>query len=140
MYAPDTPEEGEPSTADDDGGAAKGLGAEGRRGPTLGDAARIEVAWPVPGDVYLRRWTKTAPGPVSFEGLPCSFPGRVWKSTNTMKGKPYWNQVCAFNGTLPWARYTTTDPRLMSWAPASGLAGTSHPCALLPEYRAVPCL
>jgi len=85
-----------------------------------GDAARIEVAWPASDDPYLRQWTKTVPGPVTFDGVPCSFPGRVWKSKNTLGGKPYWNQICALNATWPWARYMTTDPKLMSWTRADG--------------------
>lgn len=82
------------------------------------DAARIEVALPVDpaGDPYLANWVKTTPGPVTWQGgsLPCSFPGRVWKS----KSGKYWNQVCALNGSHPWARFTSTDPALMHWKQA----------------------
>ena len=42
----------------------------------VGDAARMEVAWPAStgpaGDPYLVKWNKALPGPVTFEGLPCS--------------------------------------------------------------------
>jgi hypothetical protein len=38
--------------------------------------------------------------------------------TRPWLGKPYWNQVCALNASWPWARYTTTDPRLMAWTRA----------------------
>jgi hypothetical protein len=60
-----------------------------------GDAARIEVAWPAAGgaDPYLREWEKAVPGPVAFEGVPCSFPGRVWKSKNTLAGASH-GRVC----------------------------------------------
>jgi sucrose-6-phosphate hydrolase SacC (GH32 family) len=50
---------------------------------------------------------------------------QVWKSKNLKAGKPYWNMICAFNGTLPWARYVSVDPDLMSWEPAAGPAGQS---------------
>ena len=76
------------------------------------DAPRIEPAMPAdPTDSYLREWVKTPNGPVKFDGAPCSFPGRVWKSK---KGN-YWNMLCALNGKAPWARYTSTDPNLMTW-------------------------
>ncbi len=95
--------------------------------PDTGDAARIEVARPAdPSDPYLRVWTKHTPAPVSFQGLPCSFPGRVWRSKNLDKaGKPYWNMICAYNGTFPWALYTSSDPNLMSWQAAAGRGGKS---------------
>lgn len=49
----------------------------------LGDAPRVEPAIPAdPSDPYLTKWVKTQPGPVTFDGPPCSFPGRVWKSKN----------------------------------------------------------
>ena len=38
------------------------------------------------GDPYLEDWVKVSPGPVTFDGLPCSFPGRIWKSKNVMDG------------------------------------------------------
>ena len=61
-------------------------------GAGLGDAPRVEVALPKdPSDPMLRDWEKVAPGPVTFDGTPCSFPGHVWKSS---KGD-YWNMICA---------------------------------------------
>ena len=84
------------------------LGA--RSGAGVGDAPRVEVALPQDAtDPYLTTWVKTQPGPVVFDGTPCSFPGRVWKS----KVGPYWNMLCSLNGTGCWARYTSSDPRLM---------------------------
>ena len=80
----------------------------------LGDAPRVEPATPAdPSDPLLREWVKTQPGPVVFDGVPCSFPGRVWKS----KVGEHWNMLCAFagSGKGPWARYSSTDPRLMTW-------------------------
>ena len=78
----------------------------------LGDTPRVEPAIPKdPSDPYLREWIKTEPGPVKFDGVPCSFPGRVWKS----KVGNYFNMVCAYGGRAPWARYTSTDPKLMEW-------------------------
>ena len=44
----------------------------------------------------------------------CSFPGRIWKS----KQGAYWNQVCALDGSHPWARFTSSDPTLMTWTAA----------------------
>ena len=42
----------------------------------LGDAPRVELALPKdPSDPMLRDWVKQTPGPVVFEGTPCSFPG-----------------------------------------------------------------
>ena len=84
-----------------------------------GTAPRVEVALPganfVPGavaaDPYLTDWIKTQPGPVKFIGTPCSFPGRVWKS----KVGNYWNMLCALDGKSPWARFTSSDPSLMTW-------------------------
>lgn len=85
----------------------------------VGDAPRVEIALPganfVPGavaaDPYLTDWIKTQPGPVKFTGTPCSFPGRVWKS----KVGNYWNMLCALDGKSPWARFTSSDPSLMTW-------------------------
>ena len=80
----------------------------------LGDAARVEPATPAdPSDPLLREWVKTQPGPVVFDGVPCSFPGRVWKS----QVGAYWNMLCAYDGSGkgPWARYSSTDPALMTW-------------------------
>ena len=57
-------------------------GSSGRLGARVGDAPRVEIALPtdVGSDAFLTNWVKTQPGPVTFDGTPCSFPGRVWKS------------------------------------------------------------
>ena len=78
----------------------------------LGDAPRVEVALPNdPADPLLRDWHKVMPGPVTFDGTPCSFPGHVWKSP----GSDTWNMVCALDGKAPWARFTSNTPTLMRW-------------------------
>lgn len=91
-------------------------GVAGRAG--VGDAPRVEIALPadVATDPFLTNWVKTQPGPVTFEGTPCSFPGRVWKS----KVGDYWNMLCAIQTSCThhgcvWARYTSSDPKLMTW-------------------------
>eukprot|EP01052_Picozoa_sp_SAG31_P052145 SAG31_NODE_12733_length_920_cov_2.294762_1_plen_300_part_10 len=91
-------------------------GSSGRLGARVGDAPRVEIALPadVGSDAYLTNWVKTQPGPVTFDGTPCSFPGRVWKS----KKGSYWNMLCALNGATPWARFTSPDPSLMNWTMA----------------------
>ena len=60
------------------------------------DTPRVEIALPadVASDPYLTNWLKTQPGPVTFDGTPCSFPGRVWKS----KVGNYW---CARSPPAP---------------------------------------
>ena len=70
-------------------------GVAGRAG--VGDAPRVEIALPadVATDPFLTNWVKTQPGPVTFEGTPCSFPGRVWKS----KVGDYWNMLCAIQSS-----------------------------------------
>ncbi len=81
----------------------------------LGDAPRVEVALPKdPSDAMLRDWVKQSPGPVTFEGTPCSFPGHVWKSTSA-SGAAQWNMICALNGKAPWARFVSDTPTLMRW-------------------------
>lgn len=79
----------------------------------VGDFPRVAVALPATNgaDPYLTDWRRPAGDPVTFDGVPCSFPGRVWKSTQG----PYWNMLCAYGGRTPWARYTTTDPSLLRW-------------------------
>eukprot|EP00937_MAST-01D_sp_MAST-1D-sp2_P006943 g6943.t1 len=79
----------------------------------MNDAPRVEVALPtdVTGDALLADWTKSMPGPVRFDGVPCSFPGRVWRSSRGA----YWNMVCAYDGNGPWARYVSASADLMSW-------------------------
>lgn len=93
-----------------------GLSAE------LGDAPRVEVALPEdPSDPLLRLWRKQRPGPVIFEGTPCSFPGNVWRSpasqgdSDSSTGGGVWNMICSMNGHGPWARYTSSTPTLMTW-------------------------
>jgi len=92
--------------------AAKGGGQLGAGD----DVDRLEVALPSdPSDPYLRKWTKTRPGPVKFEGgsPPCAFPSRVWKSTSA--AVLTWNMLCVSHGGEPWARYSSTTPTLMQW-------------------------
>eukprot|EP01046_Picozoa_sp_COSAG06_P024278 COSAG06_NODE_1971_length_7939_cov_87.132908_5_plen_278_part_00 len=93
------------------------------------DTPHVEIALPAkPGeDKYLTAWVKTQPGPVTFQGSPCSFPGRVWKS----KVGDYWNMLCAYGGDPgPWARYTSSDPSLMTWkmADTSFTKGADRGC------------
>jgi len=77
----------------------------------LGDAPRVGQARPADvTDPYMVEWV-FGPRNASFEGFPCSFPGKVWRS----EVGPYWNMVCALNGVTPWARYTSTDPDLLHW-------------------------
>ena len=76
------------------------------------DPARMEVARPADAsDPYLRHWNKTMPGPVSFAGVPCSFPSRIWASDQG----DYWNVLCDIDGRSPWARYVSTTPSFMNW-------------------------
>merc|ERR1712072_427174 len=101
------------------------------------DAPRVEPALPAdPTDPYLRKWVKTPNGPVKFDGTPCSFPGRVWKS----KAGNYWNMLCALDGKTPWARYTTEDPQLMSWklAASSFTSGTDKGAAAGALFHKIP--
>merc|ERR1712194_341446 len=101
------------------------------------DAPRVEPATPKdPSDPMLREWVKTQPGPVKFEGTPCSFPGRVWKS----KVGNYWNMLCALNGGAPWARFTSTDPALMTWkmADASFTKGIDKGAAAGSLFHKIP--
>ena len=91
------------------------LGPPGKQqlGAGLGDAPRVEVALPAdPSDPMLRDWVKQTPGPVVFDGVPCSFPGHVWKSTTTTHT---WNMICALDGKSPWVRFSSTTPTLMKW-------------------------
>lgn len=116
----------------------------------LGDAPRVEVALPKdPTDPMLRDWVKQTPGPVSFEGKPCSFPGTVWKSA---QGE-YWNMICAVGpggsatvGGGPWARYRSDTPTLMKWHKADDVftvsAETGEPqpvgCQSGPDFQPIP--
>ena len=77
----------------------------------------------MPLSPYLFDFAKPKQEAVTFEGMPCSFPGRVWKS----KRGPYWNLLCAEAAAWPaggtgkpdvaagWAKYTTTHPDLLNW-------------------------
>ena len=86
--------------------------AEGQLGAG-DDVARLEVALPSdPSDPYLRSWTKTLPGPVQFDGSPCAFPSRVWKSESANNT---WNMICNIHGGESWSRFTSTTPTLMKW-------------------------
>lgn len=85
----------------------------GQVGSGLGDAPRVEVALPLdPSDPMLRDWVKQTPGPVVFDGIPCSFPGHVWKSTTAPNT---WNMICALDGKSPWVRFSSSTPTLMKW-------------------------
>jgi hypothetical protein len=117
LYGPDCAEGLKPPPPAAAAVAAAAAAAVGLR---LGDAPRVEPATPAdPTDPLLREWVKTQPGPVTFEGIPCSFPGRVWKS----KVGNYWNMLCSYDvgpptpggHAGPWVRYSSTDPALMKW-------------------------
>jgi len=85
----------------------------------LGDAPRVGQARPADvTDPYMVEWV-FGPRNASFEGFPCSFPGKVWRS----EVGPYWNMVCALNGVTPWARYTSTDPDVAKYYIAHGQRG-----------------
>jgi hypothetical protein len=85
------------------------------------DAPRVGTARAaVPVSPYLFDFVKPKQEAVTFQGIPCSFPGRVWKS----KRGPYWNLLCAEAAAWPaggtgkplrWAKYTTTNPDLLNW-------------------------
>ena len=79
----------------------------------LGDYPRIAVARAVdPSSPYLLDWQKDPSGePVSFDGPPCSFPGRVWRS----EVGDCFNMLCSFGQGKSWARYTSNSPDLLSW-------------------------
>ena len=81
-------------------------------GVASGDYPRVAIALPATGatDPYLTQWVRPKGNPIAFNGTPCSFPGRVWKSSNG----DYWNMLCAWDGRRPWARYTTKDPTLLT--------------------------
>ena len=80
------------------------------------DVDRLEVARPTdPSDPYLRHWTKTLPGPIKFDGSPCAFPSRVWKSESSALQTPTWNMLCDVHGGESWSRFTSATPTLMEW-------------------------
>ena len=61
-------------------------------GPDCGVSVPFDVAVPADtDDPYLTNWkNRGQPGHVTFEGIECQFPGRVWKS----RVGPYWNLLC----------------------------------------------
>ena len=79
----------------------------------LGDYPRIAVARAVdPSSPYLLDWQKDPSGkPVSFDGPPCSFPGRVWRS----EVGDHFNMVCSYGQGKSWARYTSRTSSLLGW-------------------------
>ena len=86
-------------------------------GPDCGVNVSVELAVPAdPDDPFLANWVNgggEAAGHVTFEGIECQFPGRVWKS----EAGPYWNMLGSLGskGTGHWARFTSSDASLMSW-------------------------
>ena len=72
--------------------------AAGPGGLGTADAPRVGTARAaVPVSPYLLDWVKPRQStgeriPIQFEGIPCSFPGRVWKSK--VKSDT-WNMLCA---------------------------------------------
>ena len=82
-------------------------------GAPLGDAPRVSFARPRnASDAYLLEWIE-APVNVTFaDGANCSFPGKVWRS---VVGN-YYNMVCSLFGLGQWARFTSTDDALLTWA------------------------
>ena len=103
------------------------------RNSLANDFPHLEPAMPADSeDPYLRQWIKTRRA--TFNGVPCSFPGGVWKSAVGNN----WNMICAYNGDRPWARYTTSDPCLLdNWTVAAksftqgvGAAARCHSGAL----------
>ena len=93
------------------------------------DAPRVGTARAaVPVSPYLLDWVKPRQSgertPVSFEGIPCSFPGRVWKS-KVKNGT--WNMLCAQAAPWPagghgtpagkagWTKYTSQKTDLLTW-------------------------
>jgi hypothetical protein len=85
-------------------------------GPDCGVTVPFDVAVPAdPADPFLTNWVNRGqPGShVTFSGIECQYPGRVWKS----KRGEYWNMLCSLGkkGTGHWARFTSSDPSLMHW-------------------------
>jgi hypothetical protein len=102
-----------PDCADPDG-----FPHEGELGSA--DYPRVATAFPAdPNDPHLIHWRKALRNVSFVNGTtpsePCSFPGKVWRSTVG----PYWNMLCSPHWTGnwggAWARYTSTDPALQSW-------------------------
>jgi sucrose-6-phosphate hydrolase SacC (GH32 family) len=84
-------------------------------GPDCGQPVPFNVAVPTNSrDPYLTDWkNRGQPGHVTFEGVECQFPGRVWKS----QIGPHWNMLCSLGpkGTGRWALFTSSDDSLMRW-------------------------
>jgi hypothetical protein len=89
-------------------------------GVASGDYPRAAVALPLHvDDPYLRNWTRPNGDPVTFDGVPCSFPGRVWRSdrpssNNASAAAAVFNMLCAWDGRTPWSRFSTSDPSLLT--------------------------
>jgi hypothetical protein len=114
------------STAGQEGGGGGG-GGGGGVGARVGDAARIGFATASnASDPELIEWTKGTKA-ASFDGEPCSFPGKIWKAknattnnttttstssnTNGASGGGGWNMLCSAGGT--WARYSSAGDSLL---------------------------
>jgi sucrose-6-phosphate hydrolase SacC (GH32 family) len=84
-------------------------------GPDCGVSVPFDVAVPTDTqDPYLTDWVnRDQPRHVTFDGIECQFPGRVWRS----KVGAYWNMLCSLGakGTGHWARFTSSDRSLMHW-------------------------
>ena len=87
------------------------------RHPKKGDdTPRIAISRPAdPDSPLLLDWLTDKSDILVFDGPPCSFPGRVWKS----EVGNYYNMVCAYEGGTVWARYTSSDPALLHWRVAA---------------------
>ena len=124
MYGPDC--------ADPDGFPHATGGVASSSSPQLGDYPRVGVALPAdPASPHLLDWVK-GPTNVSFSNgsapsEPCSFPGKVWRSSSGGGGgggggsrePTTWNMLCSPHWTGnwggSWARYTSTDAALQTW-------------------------
>jgi hypothetical protein len=85
-----------------------------RGGAGLGDYPRVAIARATdPQSPYLLGWQK-AGEPVAFDGPPCSFPGRVWRS----EVGDYWNMLCSFGQGKSWARFVSKTPSFLTWTVA----------------------
>ena len=96
------------------------------------DYPRVATAVPAdPTDPHLIKWNKATRNVSFVNGTaasePCSFPGKVWRSTVGA----YWNMLCSPHWTGnwggSWARYTSTDPALQSWTLADAKFITHAP-------------
>ena len=138
MYGPDCADpDGFPHAAG--AVAAGGVASSSSPSPSpLGDFPRVGVALPAdPTSPHLLDWVK-GPTNVSFSNgstpsEPCSFPGKVWRSSSggsssrssssgggaEQPNTTTWNMLCSPHWTgnwgSSWARYTSTDPALQTW-------------------------